>query len=1179
MTSLRAIGVLAAIAAVPAIAGGSLLPSSVGQLELDRPGATAAHPSISLYEDVETTAKLKASDVTTSQIKAGRTAQLREQEGDPQSASGTPRPGFTGLYRAPYNFKAIARAAAKRTNPKIAPLPLIKEAPQTVAKLISPKEPMLEPDTTELAQSRPGRSDSIDNSEIAALSEVKIANSDSESYSAQVTFNFDPPALAPATPLQKPTKVVAKAIEQPGAPIGLSDILQAARPPAKIVEKVAAKPAIAPVAANREAQGAPPVQAFSLLTPRVREKSLESSRPATGPPLPADTVVALQPQPSLDLTPGTRTFPLDEDGPIFTIDDELILQLRVKGIDASDTIIAYGTRNGIYLPVGELTRILDLAIKVSDDGNYASGWFLSEDRTVTIDLRQQLLTTKGGVRPLMPAEGQAFEGEMFVLSDVLAEILPLELDPNLRTQSVLLTTLEPFPFEERMRRDAERAKLGARQARGEQERWPRQETPWLAASVPIGDVELRAVSDSALGERLEGDLRLAGDLAFMTAQAFLTTTTRDGLVASLIQLGRRDPDADLLGPLGATDFQFGDVATSSMPVGLRGRAGRGGFITNRPFESASAFEQIDLRGILPNGYEVELYRNDILVGSIANAVNSQYEFLEVPVDYGLNVFRLVFYGPQGQRREEVRKITVGDGRLAAGDLEYEVGAIQRGVNLLGVEGPNFNPTEGFGNWQAAARLAYGLSPDITAVSSLSYFENDGENDFVGTAGIRTGIGGLALRADGAVSDKGSYAAGVGTAGRALGGSFTLSHFEYGGGFVDELRSNTRDPLRRATELDFNTNVNFGAKTKHTSIPIAARLRHIEFADGRADTDAIFRGSYRLPGMVLSNTLEYSRDVGLNGSNFSQLIGNFDLATFRRSRTQLRGSVGYSLLQGPEITNVAGEIDYQLDDQTTVSGQASYSFNGGGLNVGASAIRDFDKFSLAFDGNYAFEQKAFSLALRLGFSFGRDPLRQRYFVAKPGQASSGAASVRAFQDMDGDRLFSEGDVPLKDVDFVVFNDTSTTDEDGMARLTQLGNGNRASIQVDPSTLPDILMAPVERGVEIVPRAGRFHVMDFPIVALSEIEGTVSFKDDASGRGVSGLRLQLIDERGEIGGTVRSERGGYFFFELIKPGTYTLVIDPSQAERLGICMLGDPQITVEPVGGIYSLDANVTSCGES
>ncbi|MEO1731979.1 MAG: carboxypeptidase-like regulatory domain-containing protein, partial [Pseudomonadota bacterium] len=612
------------------------------------------------------------------------------------------------------------------------------------------------------------------------------------------------------------------------------------------------------------------------------------------------------------------------------------------------------------------------------------------------------------------------------------------------------------------------------------------------------------------------------------------------------------------------------------PVGLRGRAGRGGFISNRPVESASVFEQIDLRGILPNGYEVELYRNGVLVGSIANAVNGQYEFLEVPVDYGLNVFRLVFFGPQGQRREEVRRITVGDGRLAKGDLEYEVGVIQRDVNLLEVQGPNFNPTEGFGNWQGAAQFSYGVTSDITAISSVSYFENDGANDFVGTAGIRTGIGSLAVRADAAASDKGGFALGVGTGGRALGGSFTLSHFEYDGGFIDEIRSNSRDMLQRATEFDFNTNLNFGSELKRKSVPIAARLRHIEFADGRTDTDAVLRGSYRLPGMIVSNTLEYSRDTGLDGSGFSQLIGNFDLATFRRSRTQIRGSVGYTVTQGPDITNVEAGVDYQLDDRTVVSGQAGYSFNGGGLNLGASAIREFDRFSIALDGNYGFEQQNYSVALRLGFSFGRDPLSRRFFLDRPGQASSGASSVRAFQDMNGDRVFNDGDVPLDGVDFIASNNTFTTDQNGMARLTQIGNGNRASIQVDPSTFPDILMAPVERGVEIVPRAGRFHVMDFPIVALSEVEGTVTFKGEENDRGVSGLRLQLLDVSGKVAATVRSERDGYFFFEQIKPGAYTLRIEPKQAQQLGICLASDPAVNVEPQGGIYSVDALVYAC---
>ena len=131
-------------------------------------------------------------------------------------------------------------------------------------------------------------------------------------------------------------------------------------------------------------------------------------------------------------------------------------------------------------------------------------------------------------------------------------------------------------------------------------------------------------------------------------------------------------------------------------------------------------------------------------------------------------------------------------------------------------------------------------------------------------------------------------------------------------------------------------------------------------------------------------------------------------------------------------------------------------------------------------------------------------------------------------------------------------------------------------MDPTTLPDILMAPVERGVEFIPRAGRFHVMDFPIVAQSEIEGTVAFKGGKQGRGVSGLRLQLVDRNGKIRGAARSERGGYFFFEQVLPGSYELAIDPAQADKLGICISDGERVEVGAEGSIQSLDVEVREC---
>jgi len=876
------------------------------------------------------------------------------------------------------------------------------------------------------------------------------------------------------------------------------------------------------------------------------------------------------------LSPARRTFPESAAAEAFTYDDELILQLRIAGVASSDTLLAYGTRDGIYLPLGELARILDLAVRISDDGHYASGWFLSEDRTLTIDLRQGRIVTAEGEWELPPGLAQAFEGELFLRSDAFADLLPLRVEPDLRAQAVLLTTLEPFPFEERLQREADRERLAARGGGGEPERWPREETPWQPLSVPMADAELRAVSDSTKGTRAEGDLRLAGDLAWMTAQAYFSATTRDGLVASLVELGRRDADGDLLGPLQATEFQLGDVSTLAMPLGLRGAAGRGGFITNQQFQSASVFDQLDLRGVLPDGYEVELYRNDVLFGSTRSAVNGQYEFLEVPVDYGLNVFRLVFYGPQGQRYEEVRQVSVGDGRLAAGALEYSFGAVQRGINLLGVEGPDFVPLEGYGDWQAVGELTYGISSAVTGLASAAFYQEDGRERWLAGAGLRSGLGSYAIRADVGVDDASGHAFGFGLGGRALGGAFTLSHFEYGGGFVDEVHSLSREPVRRVTEGDFNASLRLGGEGQGAALPLSLRARYVEFEDGRSQSRAALRASARLPGAIVSNTFEFQHNSAPGLEDFTQLFGNFDLASFNRSRTQLRGSLGYQLAPELELTHVAGEVNHALDERTMLRASAAYAFANDDISFGLSASREFERFTLAFDSQYAPERDSYYVALRLGLSFGRDPLRRNLFVEGPGRASSGAIALRAFQDLDGDNRFGPGDQALPGVDFAVSNGTATTDEQGFVRLGELSNGNRVSVQVDPATLPDIMLAPVSRGIEIVPRAGRIHTTEFPIVALSEVEGMVRFSEDAGERGVSGLRLGLADEEGEVGDFVRTERGGYYFFERVKPGDYMLIIDPAQAERLGLCLSGEVAITVGSTGNIYTRDIEVARC---
>lgn len=883
-------------------------------------------------------------------------------------------------------------------------------------------------------------------------------------------------------------------------------------------------------------------------------------------PEPAFGAPAAAPKPALAASP-LRANVTDQAGlgaattaPVISEDDELILQIDTAQGGQSDTIVAYGLRQGVYLPFGAITRFLDLPIAVSDDGHYASGWFLDEKRTITLNLRDGTLVVAGRPVALGKGDAVAYEGELYLRAERFSDLFPLDLKVDLRAQTIAVKTREPFPFEERLAREADRERLASRSNREAPARFPREETPWRGLSVPVGETEIRALTDDDLGTRLEGDLRLAGDFAFMTARAYASASTRDGLTAARLELGRRDPDGDLLGPLKATEFQLGDVATGALPIGLRGVSGRGAFVTNAPLEQASIFDSVDLRGDLLDGYEVELYRNNTLIGSTRTPVNGQYAFLQVPVDFGLNVFRLVFYGPQGQRREVVRKISVGDGRLAPGQFIYSFGAAQKDTNLFGVRGPRFSPAPDFGAWRATAQLGYGLSRAITATLGAASWESGGKHHWLAATGLRTGIGATALRLDLGLQDGGGHTVEVGLGGKLLGLAYSLNHAEYGGGAIDEVRAFTADPLRRASELNLNTTLHFGSGTNARIMPITSQLRRIEFADGRLLTDAALRTTLPLGGVLISNTLDYNRVSAPTTPASSRLLGNFDLATLSGSRTRYRASLGYGLAPTLNLQTVTLEADRRIGESTLVRGGVTHTLTDHQTTLGLSAIRRIGPVNVALDGSYGFPNRNYSLALRIGFSFGRNPLSGRAFIARPGLTSGGAMAVTAFADANANGLRDPGEGPVAGVTFLSGTDENRTDANGRAFIRGLGDGARASVRVDSDSMPDIALAPARPGIEVVPRPGRIHTSDFAIVTLSDIEGTAYFRAESGTRAVSRLQLRLLRADGSLAAHARSESDGFFLFERLPAGEYHLELDPQQAASLKIKLEGPVTLTL-------------------
>jgi hypothetical protein len=407
----------------------------------------------------------------------------------------------------------------------------------------------------------------------------------------------------------------------------------------------------------------------------------------------------------------------------------------------------------------------------------------------------------------------------------------------------------------------------------------------------------------------------------------------------------------------------------------------------------------------------------------------------------------------------------------------------------------------------------------------------------------------------------------------MGATYTLSHAEYRGLFNDEVNSPTNIPLRRASEFDLNTTLQFGSESGPFYLPVSAQVRRLEYLNGQQSLEASLRSSARLGSFMLSNTIDYDRASGPNGFSSSQLRGGFDLATITGSRLQFRAGTDFSILPNPHINTVKLDVDYALDHATLLRGSVSHGFDPSQTQFGLSAVRKFGKFTLAFEGDYAVPRHDYSASLRFGFAFGRNPLTGRYFFDRPGLSSGGAVAIRAFSDDNGDGRFDQGDTLLPEVEFGNGTNHTVTDSAGRAFLGNMGDSHPVSFKVNLETLPDIALSPKSEGIEFVPRPGRIHVADFAVRTLGEVEGTAYFSGAGANKGVSGLALELRDHDGNSVARARTEADGFFLFEQMPPGNYAVAINSEQAERLKIHLAKEVEISVDPKGSVARSDITV------
>ena len=874
--------------------------------------------------------------------------------------------------------------------------------------------------------------------------------------------------------------------------------------------------------------------------------------------------------------------PIVNARPLFTADDLLLLEVRLGDTLLTDSLGAYSSRAGVYLPLGEIARLLDLAIVIDPPQRLASGWFLAPTRTFVLDLANHAALVEGREVPLGPTDATMLDDEIYVRAGMLGKLLPLSFDVNRSESLLVLKTSERLPFELKLEREQLREGLDAAgNARGGPA--PLSVTlPYRLYSAPALDLNVGLGASSHYPEQsTQWDLRLAGDLAYMGMQAYVASDDDGSPDSARIVFERRGFAADGSGAMSGPAVAAGDVFTPSLSLGMASRSGRGFSYTNQPRARANVFDSIDLRGEMPTGFEAELYVNEVLRASQPAPIQGRYEFLGVPLVFGLNVVRIAFYGPRGERYEDVRQINVGGGQLAVGQTELSLGLVDQGTAMFDLSTPTVDPgllEPGYGDLSYSAMVSHGITDRLTArVGTGRYTPYVGDTRDLLNLGLAAAIGSVAVQFDYSHDSRDGQAGALGIAGRLGPVPLVLRHNEYQGGYADEMSGSSIDPgnpLRRLTDV----RADFSAPLPGTEreLPATLAVRRDERNDGTQRWEASGQVTASIRRVLFSTGVAYNRYTQPGQAAQELLSGSIDANTILGANWQVRASLAYALLPAAEATTSALTVDRNLSQRTSIRFGVQQDWAGNrytSFTSGATWRLPFMDVTLG--GSYVTGLDLWTAGLQFSTGALFDPLRRAYRSVRPGATTGGALALDAFIDANGDGRRQADEAPLAGLRSVNGEFNEPSDTQGHLLVPALGDAGTALVSLDMQTIEDpFLKAPAEN-IQLVTRPGRVAVAAYPLQASGEV--TVRFvlpTAQGGARGLAALSVELVAASGQVAARGRTEYDGTVLFEGLGPGHYRARLDGEQATRLKMSLLQPVEVVLQPGGGYAgTIDASV------
>jgi hypothetical protein len=233
----------------------------------------------------------------------------------------------------------------------------------------------------------------------------------------------------------------------------------------------------------------------------------------------------------------------------------------------------------------------------------------------------------------------------------------------------------------------------------------------------------------------------------------------------------------------------------------------------------------------------------------------------------------------------------------------------------------------------------------------------------------------------------------------------------------------------------------------------------------------------------------------------------------------------------------------------------------------SHIRRFSTMAVALTGEAASDG---SVAFGLNLNFSLDP-QHGFSLSRQPLAQAGEVHAVVYRDLN-DNGVRDANEPLEKGALVTTGMRQAerpTDGQGSVIVGGLSPFQPITVGLDETSLADPMLVPKKALQVVVPRPGVPAEVQIGLVGGGDIEGSLV---KSGGLGFEGVDLELVDSAGKAVAKTRTDFDGFFLFDRVAYGSYTIRVDSQSAtaakiqRELGVNLQVTPDKSIVRLGSI-------------